>query len=179
MQLAAVTRKHFLTSSAVNRKSYSPPWLVGSIKSLIRWISAPRCCILWKKKKKEVTTRTNLSAPVFAGVCLKSDYGEREARVWKSIADSLCITSIFWRLSPWGIQHDWISAKTLNRKKISTPPFFTVSLIPLLSHLQSRKLPSNQTCIIQPDCRKNKQKKPPKLLYFVAPSLNISLFFGD
>lgn len=99
-QLATVTVKtHFLTSSAVNRKSYNPPWLVGSIKSLIRWISAPRCCIL----KRNTTTRANLWASALTDVCLKSDYGERERQIWKSIADSLCSSLIFQKLSPWSI----------------------------------------------------------------------------
>jgi len=62
----------------------------------------------------------------------------------------------------------------LSQKKISTPPCFTL-LFPS-SHLQPRKLPSKQTCIIQRDCGVARGKQ---LLDFMAPSLNISPFFGD
>lgn len=137
-QLATVTVKtHFLTSSAVNRKSYNPPWLVGSIKSLIRWISAPRCCIL----KRNTTTRANLWASALTDVCLKSDYGERETDLEV---------------------HCWFLVQLLDLPKAESlkypgmtgsqqrcPLFCALSLLfPLLCHLQSRKLPSIQTCII-------------------------------
>lgn len=96
---------------------------MGSIKSLIRWISAPRCCIL---KRKETPQLEQISGHQ---KCLKSDYGEGET--------DLEVHCSF------PVQHlDLPKAKSLKYpgitgskqrcpviRKMSSPPFCALSLL--------------------------------------------------
>lgn len=156
-QLATVTVKtHFLTSSAVNRKSYNPPWLVGSIKSLIRWISAPRCCIL---KRKETPQLEQISGHQHLQTCVWNLIMERERQIWKSIADSLCSSLIFQKLSPWSI----LAWQDLSKDAL----YFVHSVC----YSPSSAIYNQESCLAY--------KPASSWFQDSAPSLNISPFFGD
>lgn len=128
---------------------------MGSIKSLIRWISAPRCCIL----KRNTTTRANLWASALTDVCLKSDYGERERQIWKSIADSLCSSLIFQKLSPWSI----LAWQDLSKDAL----YFVHSVC----YSPFSAIYNQESCLAY--------KPASSWFQDSAPSLNISPFFGD